>query len=84
MTKTPVKVGDNWYVVAVVKREEANMEEFAKQRDQLLQSSLQQKRGQVYSDYIADIRRRMEANQQIKIYKEALNKVDGLDINADA
>lgn len=83
-TKTPVKVGDNWYVVAVTKREEANLEEFAKQRDQLLQSSLQQKRGQVFSDYLSDIRRRMEANQQIKIYKDALNKVDGLDADADA
>jgi peptidyl-prolyl cis-trans isomerase D len=83
-TKTPVKVGDNWYVVGVVKREESNMQEFATQRDQLLQSSLQQKRGQVFSDYLADIRRRMEASQQIKIYKEALNKVDGLDADADA
>jgi peptidyl-prolyl cis-trans isomerase D len=84
VTKTPIKVGDNWYVVSVVKREEANMGEFATQRDQLLQSSLQQKRGQVFSDYLADIRRRMEANQQIKIYKEALNKVDGMDADADA
>jgi len=83
-TKTPVKVGDNWYIVGVTKREEANMEEFSKQRDQLLQSSLQQKRGQVFSDFLADIRRRMEANQQIKIYKEALNKVDGLDADAEA
>lgn len=84
VTKTPIKVGDNWYVVSVVKREEANMDEFAKQRDQLLQSSLQQKRGQVFSDYLADIRRRMEASQSIKIYKEALNKVDGLDADAEA
>ena len=83
-SKTPVKVGDNWYVVGVAKREEASTEEFAKQRDQLLQSSLQQKRGQVFSDYLEDIRRRMEASQQIKIYKEALNKVDGMDADADA
>jgi peptidyl-prolyl cis-trans isomerase D len=84
VTKTPVKVGDNWYVVAVAKREEANMEEFAKQRDQLLQSSLMQKRGQVFSDYLDSIRRRMETSQQIKIYKEALNKVDGMDADAQA
>jgi len=82
--KTPIKVGDNWYVVGAAKREEANMEEFAKQRDQLLQSSLQQKRGQVFSDYLEDLRRRMEASQQIKIYKDALNKVDNLDADADA
>ncbi|HEX8250528.1 MAG TPA: peptidyl-prolyl cis-trans isomerase [Pyrinomonadaceae bacterium] len=84
VSKTPIKVGDNWYIVGVAKREEANMEEFTKQRDQLLQSSLQQKRGQVFSDYLEDIRRRMEASQQIRIYKDALNKVDGMDADADA
>jgi peptidyl-prolyl cis-trans isomerase D len=83
-TKTPIKVGDNWYVVAATKREEANMEEFAKQREQLLQSSLMQKRGQVFSDYLDGIRRRMEASQQIKVYKDALNKVDGLELDAEA
>lgn len=83
-SKTPIKVGDNWYVVAATKREEANMEEFAKQRDQLMQSSLMQKRGQVFSDYLAGIRRRMEADQQIKIYNDALNKVDGMDAGAEA
>ncbi|HEX8733955.1 MAG TPA: SurA N-terminal domain-containing protein [Pyrinomonadaceae bacterium] len=84
VSKTPIKVGENWYIVGAAKREEANMEEFAKQRDQLLSSSLQTKRGQVFSDYLEDLRRRMEANQQIKIYKEALNKVDNLDADADA
>jgi peptidyl-prolyl cis-trans isomerase D len=84
VSKTPIKVGDNWYVVGVTKREESNPEEFAKQRDQLLQSSLQTKREQVFSDYLDDIRRRMEANQQIKIYKDALNKVDGMEPDAEA
>lgn len=84
VSKTPIKVGDNWYVVGVTKREEASPEEFAKQRDQLLQSSLQTKRDQVFSDYLDDIRRRMEASQQIKIYKDALNKVDGMEPDADA
>lgn len=83
-SKTPVKVGDNWYIVGVVKREEANMEDFAKQRDQLLQTALQTRRGQVFSDYLEDLRRRMEASQQIKIYKDALNKVDGMDADAEA
>ncbi|MDQ3801241.1 MAG: peptidyl-prolyl cis-trans isomerase [Acidobacteriota bacterium] len=84
VSKTPIKVGDNWYIVGVAKREEANMEEFAKQRDQLLQTALQTERGQVFSDYLEDLRRRMEASQQIKIYKDALNKVDGMDAEAEA
>jgi peptidyl-prolyl cis-trans isomerase D len=76
VTKTPVKVGDSWYVVGAVNRTEANMDEFAKQRDQLVETILLQKRGQVFSDYLSDVRQRMEAAGQIKIYKDALSKID--------
>jgi parvulin-like peptidyl-prolyl isomerase len=79
VTKTPIKAGENWYIVGVTNREEAKMEEFTKQRDQLLQSSLQQKRGQVFQDYLADIRKKMETAGQIKIYDEILKKADGED-----
>lgn len=75
-TKTPIKVGDGYYIVGVTKREEAKMEEFTKQRDQMLQSSLFQKRGQVFEDYLADVRKKMEAAGQIKIYKEVTDKLD--------
>jgi peptidyl-prolyl cis-trans isomerase D len=76
VTKTPIKVGDGYYIVGVAKREEAKMDEFAKQRDQMLQSSLFQKRGQVFEDYLADVRKKMEAAGQIKIYKEVTDKLD--------
>lgn len=83
VTKTPIKVGDNWYIVGATKREEANMDDFAKQRDQMMQSSLMQKRAQVYSDYLAAIRQKMDSTGQIKVYKDALNKVDGLEADAE-
>lgn len=76
VTKTPIKVGDSWYIVGVTNRTEANMDDFAKQRDELVQGMLAQKRGQVFSDYLADVRRRMEAAGQIKIYKDVLEKLD--------
>ncbi len=76
VTKTPLKVGDNWYVVGVTKREDANMDEFAKQRDQLTQTALQQKRGTVFSDYLAAVRQKMEQGGDIKIYNEVLEKLD--------
>jgi parvulin-like peptidyl-prolyl isomerase len=76
VTKTPVLVGDNWYVVGVTKREEASMEEFAKQRDALTQAMLQQKRGEVFSDYLAETRREMEKAGNIKIYQDAMAKID--------
>ncbi len=83
VSKTPIKVGDNWYVVGVTTRTEANMDEFAKERDQILQGLLATKRSQVFSDFVADARQRMEAAGQIKIYKEAIEKIDAVDkINA--
>ncbi len=76
VTKKAVKIGDNYFVVGVNEREEASTEEFAKQRDQLLQQSLQGKRGQVFSDYLAAVRERMEKAGEIKIYKEAVTRID--------
>ncbi|HEX8286499.1 MAG TPA: peptidyl-prolyl cis-trans isomerase [Pyrinomonadaceae bacterium] len=76
VTKTPVQVGDNWYIVGVTKREEANMDAFATERDSLMQTMLQQKRGEVFSDYVASVRQRMEAAGDIKIYDQVLAKFD--------
>lgn len=82
VTKTPIKVGDNFYVVGVRGREEASTEEFAKQRDELIQAKLREKRGQVFSDYLASRRRELETGGDIKIYKDALDKVDAADETA--
>ncbi len=79
VTKTPVKIGDNYYVVGVKGREEASGEEFAKQRDELVQAKLTEKRGQVFSDYLASRRQELETAGDIKIYKDALAKVDADD-----
>lgn len=76
VTKEPIKIGDNYYVVGATEREEANMEDFAKQRDQLVQQMLQGKRGQVFADYLAAVRQRLEKAGEINIYKDALAKVD--------
>ncbi len=84
VTKAPIKVGDNWYVVGVTNRTEANMDEFAKERDQTLQGKLAQKRGQIFTDYLGSIRQKMETAGQIKIYKEAIEKIDAADKTADA
>jgi parvulin-like peptidyl-prolyl isomerase len=76
VTKTPLRIGDNWYVVGVTNREDANMDDFAKQRDQLMQTAVQQKRGTVFSDYLAAVRQKMEQGGDIKIYNEVLEKLD--------
>lgn len=76
VTKTPLLVGDNWYIVGVNKREDANMDEFAKQRDTLIESMLQRKRGQLFSDYLASVRQNMESSGQIKIYDDVVARID--------
>jgi len=84
VTKTPIKIGDNWYVVGVNSREEAKMDEFAKERDRLLDQKLSEKRGQVFTDYLGSVRREMETKGNIKIYQETLAKLDEGDDAEDA
>ncbi|HEY0426250.1 MAG TPA: peptidylprolyl isomerase [Pyrinomonadaceae bacterium] len=76
VTKTPVKVNDSWYVVGVTKREEANMDDFAKQRDQLVETMMTEKRGQIFMDYLAQVRQQMESKKQIVIHDDALAKLE--------
>lgn len=76
VAKTPIRLGDSWYVVGVTKREEANMDNFAKERDSLMQTKLNEKRGQVFFEYLSAVRQRMEADGEIVIYKEELARLD--------
>lgn len=75
-TKTPVKIGENYFIVGVTKREDANMTEYATKRDELFESMVQQKRGVLFSDYLATTRRKLEASGDIKIYNELIEKID--------
>lgn len=77
VTKTPIKVGDDWIIVGATKRKEADLGEFAKQRDSLMDNALDQRRGQVFEDYIAAAQARMEAAGQIYIDQEELAKLGG-------
>ena len=76
VTKSPVKIGDNWYIVGLNNRQEVNMEDFAKERDELIRTMQTQKRGQVFTDYLASLRREMETKGDIKIYQDALAKLN--------
>ena len=76
-TKTPIKIGEAYYIVGVTKRTEANMDEFAKQRDTLMEQMLSRKRGEVFQDYLASTRLRLEKDGDIKIYNDVIAKLDG-------
>jgi hypothetical protein len=76
LTKTPLKVGDNWLVLGVSARKEADLAEFAQQRDQLTQTMVSSRQNQVFEDYIASVQRRMTEEGKIKIYQNVLNTLE--------
>ncbi|MBA2378421.1 MAG: peptidyl-prolyl cis-trans isomerase [Blastocatellia bacterium] len=76
VSRTPIRVGDSWYVVGLTSRQDADMDEFAAQGDQLMDQMLNRKRGEVYANYIASTRRAMEADGRIRIYPDAVAKLD--------
>ncbi|MEO6654989.1 MAG: peptidyl-prolyl cis-trans isomerase [Pyrinomonadaceae bacterium] len=76
VSKTPLQVGDNWYVVGVTKREDADTVEFTKQRSGLVEQMLSKKRAVVFGDYLAAVKQKLEAAGSIEVYKDALDKID--------
>ena len=76
VTKTPIKSGDNWVIIGVTKRTEADLAEFGKQREQLTESMLSQRQDQVFADYIAGVQERMKREGKIKIYEDVLLSLD--------
>lgn len=79
VTKEPIKIGENYYVVGVSGREEANMDDFAQQRDSLMEQMLNRKRSDVFFDYLNAVRRRMESAGQVRIFEDALARIDSAD-----
>ncbi len=74
-TRTPIKIGDTWVVIGATKRTEADLAEFAKQRDELARTALAARRNQVFEDYIAGARARLERDAEIQINEDVLAKM---------
>jgi peptidyl-prolyl cis-trans isomerase D len=75
MIKAPIKVDNNWVIVGVTKRTDADLAEFAKTRSQLKESMIGERQNQVFEDYVATIQETMKRNGKIKIYEDALNSL---------
>jgi peptidyl-prolyl cis-trans isomerase D len=75
VTKTPIKVGEAWVVVGATKRKEADLAEFAKQRESLLQSTLSSRRADVFEDYVSALKSKLEREGKIKVYDQVLARV---------
>jgi peptidyl-prolyl cis-trans isomerase D len=70
----PIFLNENYLVVSVTKRTEADMAEFAKQRDSLMETAQNERKNQVFEDYLAGVQQRMKQDGDIKIYNEVLDQ----------
>jgi len=77
LAKAPIKVGDNWVVVGVVKRNEPDFTAFnAGEQVRLKQQLLRDRENQVFEDYIATVQQRMKKDGKITIYDKVLDQLD--------
>ena len=76
VTKSPLKVGDNFVVLGLTSRHEADLAEFAKQKDQLTQQMLSGKQSQIYEDYISAVQQQMKKDGKIKIYNDVITSLE--------
>jgi peptidyl-prolyl cis-trans isomerase D len=76
VTKTPLRIGDTYVVLGVTNRRDADLAEFAKQREQLTQTMLSARQNQVYEDYISAVQRRLKQEGKIKVYTDVLTSME--------
>jgi peptidyl-prolyl cis-trans isomerase D len=68
----PIFLNQNYLVIGVSKRTDADLTEYAKQRDSLMQTALTERKNQVFEDYLGSMKTRMEQAGKIKVYKDVL------------
>jgi hypothetical protein len=68
----PIFLNANYLVIGVNKKTDADLTEYAKQRDSLLQQATSERKNQVFEDYLATVMTQMKQAGRIKIYQEAL------------
>lgn len=69
---SPVFLNENYLVIGVTKRTEADMAEFTKQRDTLMETAQSDRKNQVFEDYLAGVQQRMKQDGDIEVYNEVL------------
>ncbi|HKO99452.1 MAG TPA: SurA N-terminal domain-containing protein [Pyrinomonadaceae bacterium] len=76
VTKAPIKVGENWVVLGVTNRKNADLAAFASERNELMTTMLSSRQNQVFEDYITATQQRMKQDGKIKIYQDVLSRMD--------
>jgi peptidyl-prolyl cis-trans isomerase D len=76
VSKTPIKVGEQWVIVGVNKKTDPDMTGFAAQRDTVKRSMTSELQDLVFEDYIAGVQQRMKQDGKITIYDDVLAELD--------
>lgn len=76
VAKSPIRVGENWIVVGVTNRKNADLAAFASERSSLTSSMLTARQSQVFDDYINAVQNRMKQDGNIRIYDDVLLKLE--------
>lgn len=79
VSKSPIKVGETWVVAAASSRNDPKPEEFGAQRDDLMETALSERRQNVYEDYVAALRARLEKEGEIEVKDDVLAKLATLE-----
>jgi parvulin-like peptidyl-prolyl isomerase len=75
VTKTPVKIGENWVIAGLTKTVPADLTKFANQREQLMKTALSEQQNQIFEDYVAAVQDRLQREGRIRIYQDVLAKL---------
>jgi len=73
--QNPVFINENYLVFGINKRTDADLTEYAKQRESLMQGALSERKNQVFDDYLNSVLARMKQEGTVKIYQDILDTV---------
>jgi peptidyl-prolyl cis-trans isomerase D len=76
VAKSPVKVGDTWVVLGVKTREDAKTEDFDKRKAQLIETAMNERREQVFDEFLTTARRGLEEKGEIQINRDTLAQLE--------
>jgi peptidyl-prolyl cis-trans isomerase D len=68
----PIFLNSNYLVLGLNKKTDADLTEYAKQRDSMMQQATSERKNQVFEDYLTTVMTQMKQAGKIRIYQEVL------------
>ena len=71
----PINSGSNGIVISLMEKQTPSDQEFAQKKDQIRDSLLQKKQGELFNLFVANLRQQMEKSGKIKINQQELKNL---------